>query len=47
MRVSHLHLGALSSLLVAFAMLPPNAHAQQPSGTQSFRFMNPALPVDQ
>jgi beta-glucosidase len=38
---------ALSSLFVAFIMIPLYAHAQQQSGAQSLKFMNDALPVDQ
>ena len=44
MRMSYLRFRALSSLFVALTMLPLHAHAQQQTGTQSFQFMNPALP---
>jgi beta-glucosidase len=46
--MSYLPLRALSSLFVAFTMLPLHAYAQQQSAAaQSFKFMNTALPVDQ
>jgi beta-glucosidase len=47
MRKSYLRLQAISSLFVAFAMLPLHGHAQEQSGTLSFQFMNPVLPIDQ
>ena len=47
MRMSYLRLRALSSLFVAFTMLPLHTYAQQQSAAQSFKFMNPALPIDQ
>ncbi len=47
MRMSYLRFRALSSLFLAFTTLALHAHAQQQSSTQSFQFMNPALPVDQ
>jgi hypothetical protein len=44
--MSYLCFRASSSLLVAFTALLLPANGQQQSGTQSFEFMNPALPVD-
>jgi beta-glucosidase len=46
MRIFHLKIRALSSLLVAITMLPLQFQAQQPAA-QSFQFMNTALPIDQ
>ena len=36
----------LSSLLVAFIMIPLYAQTQQQGGPQSLNFMNTALPID-
>ena len=47
MRMSYLRFRALSSLFVAFAILPLHVQAQQQSGTQPFQFMNTSLPIDQ
>ena len=47
MRLSILRLRPLVSLVVAFAILPVQVQAQQQAGTQSFRFMNTALPIEQ
>ena len=47
MRMSCVCFRALSSLFVASTLLSLPAPAQQQSGTQSFPFMNPALPIDQ
>ena len=47
MRMSYLRFRALSSLFVAFTMLPLHVQAQQQSDAQTFQFMNPALPIDQ
>src|SRR5271170_1833019 len=46
MRMYYLPFRSLSSLLVAFAILTLQLQGQQP-GTQSFRFMNTTLPIDQ
>jgi hypothetical protein len=46
MRMSYLCFRAPSSLVVAFTTLSLPAKAPQQSGTQSFQFMNPALPID-
>jgi len=47
MRMSYLPLRLLSSLLVASTILTLQLHGQQQSSTQSFQFMNTALPIDQ
>jgi beta-glucosidase len=45
-RISFLPFRALSLFLVACTMLL-HVQAQQQSGAQSFKFMNPSLPIDQ
>jgi beta-glucosidase len=44
--MSYLCFRALSSLFVAL-IVPLQVHAQQQSGAESFKFMNPTLPIDQ